>query len=87
MHSRSRTALWAIALFVLVTIFVVSAWAMVLGGHRILYDQAPAAAQAELHPTSHEPKPSATIGVVDPARKTVAKSKQARRTPRKGNDR
>lgn len=87
MDSRNGTALWAIALVVLVTIFLVSALAMARGGHRTLYDQAPKTAQAGLHPSSHETKPSAAIGVVDPARKTVAKSKQGRRTPRKGSDR
>jgi hypothetical protein len=77
---RNKSALWAVIVFVLVTIFVVSALAMARGAHRTLYDQAPTGAQTSLRLISREAKPSAAIGVVGPATKTVAKSKRVRHT-------
>jgi hypothetical protein len=85
--SRKKTALWGVVAVALATIFVVSGLAMARGAHRTLYNQAPTSAQSGLRPISHEAKPSAAVGVVGPAMKTVAKSKQARRPPKKESDR
>ena len=84
---RNKTAFWGVLAFALATTLVVSALAMAHGAHRNPYREVPTSAQSGLRPTSHEPKPSAAIGVVGPATKTVTTSKRARRTPKKESDR
>jgi hypothetical protein len=83
MFIRKKTAIWAVTGLVFAIIFVVSVFAMARGARRTLYEQAPTSVRAGLNPIAHEAKPSAAIGVLDPALKTVAKSKQARRTAKK----